>query len=189
MIGGAQQEDDPLKARYGRGRSGCGRRRAGRVVFAALLAGLLAHGAQAAGPGGPKIGSQPQQLLNVALNVADFERSRGFYLGVLGLKENLGSQPNAIPVQSSSLSFTGTYADTFLTISHDRTKPAAPQGGGLAKLAFKVADVRAVVARAKAAGYPVLHEPEAAHGMPGLVVGIVADPDGNSIEVVQSPGD
>ena len=157
------------------------------AVSAALIAAMTASSALHA-QSLPRLGANPQQMLYIALNVNDFDKSRDFYVNILGLKENPGSAPTGAKVQSSSLSYSGGFQDTFLMISHERGKPPLPKGGGLARLTFKVADARAVVERARKSGYRILREPAAAHGMAGLVVGVVEDPDGTPVELVQTGG-
>ena len=157
------------------------------ILGAGLLAATVAWGAAVA-QSLPQLGAKPEQVLYVALNVNDFAKSRDFYMNVLGLKENQGSTPDGAKLQSSTLSFSGGYQDTFLMISHEVGKASFPKGGGLARLTFKVADVRAVVERARKAGYPVLKEPGAAHGIGALTVGVIEDPDDTPIELVQVGG-
>ncbi len=149
---------------------------------------LLAAAAGATAQTAPMVGGRPQQMLGVKLNVGDFDRSRDFYLSVVGLKENAGSAPGGSPVRLSSFSFSGAYDDTFLMIIGDPGKPPPAKGGGLANLVFKVSSVHAVVDRARKAGSPVLHEPASAHGMASLVVGVIQDPDGNAVELVGTSG-
>lgn len=57
-----------------------------------------------------QLGTQPQQLLSIELKSAHFDESRRFYMEVVGLKELPGSNPTGKPKQSTSLSFSGSYA-------------------------------------------------------------------------------
>lgn len=130
------------------------------------------------------LGAKPQQMLYVAINANDFDAMRYFYTAVIGLKELPGGTPIAKPRSSTSLSFTGAYDDSFLMLSHDDEAPRAGSAT-LQRVAFKVADVRAIVARARVAGAAVLHEPAAAHGMAAIQSASIRDPDGNEIELVE----
>jgi catechol 2,3-dioxygenase-like lactoylglutathione lyase family enzyme len=150
------------------------------ILSLAALTGVIGPVA-AQPPSQPE--ANPQQLMYVAINVKDFEKSRDFYLRVVGLKENPGSTPIGTPVQSSSLSFSGTYNDSFLMISHERDKPVIG-AGALARITFKVADIQGIVERARSGGYVVQREPASAHGIVSLLVAVIEDPDGNPVELV-----
>jgi predicted enzyme related to lactoylglutathione lyase len=129
-------------------------------------------------------GAKPQQMMYVAINANNFEKMRTFYMSVIGLKELPGSRPTAKPQQSTSLSFTGAYDDSFLMISHN--DGAAPTGAGaLQRLVFKEADIGAVVERARAAGAVILNEPGPAHGLSTIFTANIRDPEGNEIELVE----
>jgi predicted enzyme related to lactoylglutathione lyase len=130
------------------------------------------------------LGAKPQQMLYVAINANNFEKMRDFYMSVIGLKELPGSQPTSKPRRSTSLSFTGAYDDSFLMISHDDA--AAPtKAGVLQRLVFKVADVGAVVARARLADVAILDEPAPVHGISSIIEAHIRDPEGNEIELVE----
>ena len=135
-----------------------------------------------------QLGSQQQQLLSLEIKTNQFDRTRHFYIDVVGLKELPGSSPAGRPKQSSSLSFGGTYVDSFITITHSESDGTnALKRGALQRLTFKVTDARAIVVRARAAGITIVREPQPAHGIPDLIVAVLSDPDGNLIELVQPP--
>lgn len=151
-----------------------------------MAAGLLAMGAAPA-TAQFSLGAKPQQMLYVAINADDFPKMRDFYIAVIGLKELPGGNPAGKAQQSTSLSFTGAYDDSFLMISHADGAPPM-KGGALQRLVFKVVDIKAVVERARAAGNSVLREPGAAHGMSSITSASLRDPDGNEVELVEVKG-
>ena len=135
-----------------------------------------------------KLGSQPQQLLSVEIKANQFDRMRHFYIDVIGLKELPGSMPMAKPKQSTSLSFSGTYADNFLSITHtDADGQTQPPALAPQHLTFKVTDAKSIVERARAAGAVIVRSPVSAHGMANLIVALLRDPDGDLVELVQPP--
>lgn len=115
------------------------------------------------------------RLMHAGLIVADLERSRAFYEGVLGLKINPG-RPN--------LSFAGIWYD----IGNDNqihlmvvpnpyegvTRPA--HGGRDYHLALSVDDVEPIRQQLEAAGVPFTLS------MSGRAALFCRDPDGNAIE-------
>jgi catechol 2,3-dioxygenase-like lactoylglutathione lyase family enzyme len=134
------------------------------------------------------LGSAAQQLLSLELKTNKFDDARRFYLDVVGLKELPGSNAATRPKRTTSLSFGGTYAESFIMITQDGADGTAPVAAGvLQRLVFKVTDAKAAFERARAAGASLVREPSSAHGNPGLIVALVRDPDGNMVEFVQPP--
>lgn len=127
------------------------------------------------------LGSKPEQLLYIAIKTDDMENARRFYTGVIGLKELPGSDP-----RSAMLSFSGNFEDSFLMIVRDDGGARPRKPGTLRRLVFKVLDAKAVVERARASKASIKREAAPAHGMPGLIVATILDPDGNEIELVQA---
>jgi len=154
-----------------------------RSVWIALF---LASSPIATGPAlaQASLGAKPLQMLYVAINANNFEKMRSFYMSVIGLKELPGSNPAANPRRTTSLSFTGAYDDSFLMINHDDAT-APTEAGALQRLVFKVADINAVVERARVAGAAILEKPAPAPGMSNILLAFIGDPDGNTIELVE----
>lgn len=153
-------------------------KQAGLVTL--MVASLLA-GSVRAQP--PVPGDKAEQVLYVAINVNDLARSRDFYTHVVGMKEiPTPSAPGQAPA-FAFLSYSGTFADTFVMLNAARKTPLQ-RGEALVRLVFKVRDATAAVARAKAAGYPVVRD--AGPAEPGVKVGMIKDPDGNDIEIVET---
>ena len=85
-------------------------------------------------------------------------------MAVIGLQEVPDIYPASKSAQSTSLSFAGAYDDSFLMLSHRNGVSPAPVRS-LQHLVFKVADTKAGIERARAAGALIRPEPAQAHGM------------------------
>lgn len=72
-------------------------------------------------------------------------------------------------------------------IAHDDADKAPVKPGKLLRLVFKVTDVQARFERARKGGVPILSAPRTAHGIEGLIVALIRDPDGNIVELMQTP--
>jgi len=147
-----------------------------------LLAGLAVLSATAVSAQ-LRLGAKPEQILSVEIKTGHFPAMKRFYTEVIGMKQLPGSNSAAKPEPVSMLSFSGTYDDSFLSLSG---VPATPSGWPLT-LKLKLADVRAVVERARNEHAVIEREPMPAHGVPGLIVATIRDPDGNNVELVQAP--
>jgi predicted enzyme related to lactoylglutathione lyase len=107
-----------------------------------------------------------------AYSVSDMARARGFYEGLLGLQR----APHCHDEWIEYVTAGGT-----LAISNLFTEDVAP--GSCSGLAFEVVDIDAAFAELKAAGVPVRREPFET----GVCkMGVVTDPDGNSLVIHQS---
>ena len=150
---------------------------------------LAAAAGEAAGQSVQSFGSRPRQVAYVAINVADFDRSADFYSRVIGIKLLPDSHRDSKTKKAASFSFGAGLEDTFLTIESDSSKPPPTvKGGNLARLAFKVEDLRATLVRAQEAGRRVVVQPFDVRQVPGLRAAVIEDPDGNPVEVFQMGG-
>jgi predicted enzyme related to lactoylglutathione lyase len=132
------------------------------------------------------VGAKLQQVLCVGVEANDVGRSARFYTEVFGLKavavpgSSSPAQGNGAALQYITLSFTGNLDETGLIIRHQ----AAPAVASHPVVEFKVADVAAVVARAKAQGAVVVSEPHTP-GSANFIAAVLKDPDGNLVEILQ----
>jgi lactoylglutathione lyase len=123
------------------------------------------------------------RTLHFGLRVADLDRSLAFYTAV-GY-EIVGRVPES-PL--GCLTMLKLPADDFVTIElvHDPTRPGIAAGGAFNHFVIKVesmADtIRALVARGIVAS-----EPTSPDGSDDFLTTTIADPDGNTIELVQWP--
>jgi catechol 2,3-dioxygenase-like lactoylglutathione lyase family enzyme len=126
--------------------------------------------------------------VEVGLTVSDLERSLAFYRDLLGFQ----------PVAEVPLGWGGTlhilrHGDAVVKLgTHDATPsaknpPGGPQGGvGLRWITFWVRDVVGLVGAISSAGYDVPGPVNADY--PEVKFAMVADPDGNWIELVEPVG-
>ncbi len=143
--------------------------------------------------------SNETRVFFVAINVTDLEKSRDFYVQLVGMTEVPPRRPSSSP--GIMLNFTGSKADPFILLVPASSRLVRPgllvpapdqqipvgEGSVLNRLALFVPDVEAVTERVRAAGYAVINEPQAPNpeGLPNTIVSFVSDPDGNDVEFVQ----
>jgi predicted enzyme related to lactoylglutathione lyase len=144
------------------------------------------------------LGREPQQVLLSKVTVSDLVKSYAFYTQVIGLKRALTVNQPPSPEPSApapgtlepvflelALNFSGSLADPFFDLVIQRGIKPTPETAKLTVIGFKVPDAPAVIARAKAAGYKVLRE-AAVVGPGEMSIGMLLDPDGYQVEVIQS---
>jgi lactoylglutathione lyase len=123
------------------------------------------------------------QVLHVAYHVADIERALGFYVGVLGMKEQMRlplgkNKSEVILVFPDSKS-----AGVILMWSTDRAKTEPMQmGEGYSRFVLRVSDVDACFAHLEKHGAPVV-TPVTTYG--NFKFAMLKDPDGYVIELIQ----
>jgi lactoylglutathione lyase len=133
----------------------------------------------------------PTSYVMVKLNVTDLNRSLNFYKSFIGLKESHrygGTAPN-FPLEVM-LSESGKDLEAQIVLVDSKPKSPLDMGSAFRNLVCVVPDVRAVVARIAAAGFPVTVQPNSIKMAEigyasGLTVAFVKDPDGYPIELVQ----
>lgn len=142
------------------------------------------------------LGTSSAQILLAKFTVSDLPKSYEFYTKIIGLKWALAvgqqqppapgpandSQPAFIEIP---LNFSGSLADAFFVIVQQRGSKPTPDIAKMTWVGFKVPDAPAAVRRAKEAGYEVVREAPAV-GQGVMSIGIVRDPDGYTVELIQS---
>jgi hypothetical protein len=83
------------------------------------------------------------------------------------------------------LNFSGSLADPFFVIVQQRGSKPTPDVAKMTWVGFKVPDAPVAVRRAKEAGYEVVRQ-AAAVDSGVMSIGIVRDPDGYTVELIQS---
>jgi catechol 2,3-dioxygenase-like lactoylglutathione lyase family enzyme len=152
------------------------------VAAAAVAVGLAAAPARAAlesAPPAPKT----MQLMSATFAVTDVDRAIDFYVKGLGLTvaRRIENPTNTeVP-----LLFPGGGL-TLLLIKSKAPAAAPGQPPRIGRVILDVADVRALEARLTAAGYR-LRRPVTENPTHHVLVGLVTDPDGNELELVQRP--
>ena len=121
------------------------------------------------------------RITHVAYHVADIDRALAFYVGVLGLKEQMRI-PLPDGVQEVVLGFPGGKGGGLILMwSPERTTPYA-LGDGYSRFVLLVSDVDGAVAQLTAQGTRVVSPPADAGPMR---YAMIADPDGYVIELLQ----
>jgi len=117
-----------------------------------------------------------QGVLMVAFRVRDFEASLHFYRDVLGVPLEVDGEN-----RHAEYSFSEPYF-------HFAIFPAAPGGESLrAHVAFQTANCRDLFEQAVAAGAEAVTPPRAMPYAGGGISAVLADPDGNQIELFERP--
>jgi lactoylglutathione lyase len=123
---------------------------------------------------------QPR-LTHVAYHVADIDRALGFYVGVLGFKEQMRF-PLGDNVFEAVLGFPdGKGAGLLLMWSTERSQPYQ-LGDGYSRLVINVSDVEAVVAYLERHDTTIVMQPRQ---VGAFRYALVKDPDGYVIEILQ----
>ena len=143
-----------------------------------------------------------QRLTHIGLCVRDLDRSLRFYRDLLGFRFEHELQVAGEPTDTLlRLHDTDLHA-VYLTrdgvrieLLHYARPPLVERPErvmnelGLTHLSFRVADIAATLAALRAAGVAVLEDTMLRFPEVGAAACFVRDPDGQLIELVQSPGD
>ena len=122
----------------------------------------------------------PTTIGNIAINVADLERSERFYVDVLGLEVlNRIQTPDVEELIVGSASG----GSQLILARHADGRPVVA-GGGMWKVYVATDDVQAAFRRAVDAGAEVVAEPRHLEQFK-VTIGFVHDPDGHLIELGQ----
>jgi len=176
------------------------RRRTAAVTAAMLTFGLAASAwaaeggtpAAAAAPAAPAAPTQQAPLLNAAagelpkvfavqIHVADMARSEHFYQAAFG------AQVHKVRAGESALQFPA--GPMIILVQGQPREAAAPLPAGAGGFLLQVGDIDAAFAHVTEAGGRVVRAPnsgEAAQSF-GVRAGVIRDPDGVQIEVIQRP--
>lgn len=128
-----------------------------------------------------------KRIDHVTLIVKDLDRSRDFYVGILGMDE----------VPRPGFSFAGSWfqageTQIHLILEHEQSSPAGLPGPGESAaptrthhFAFEVEDAYAAAEALKARGVPLHCEPKLRPD--GFVQTFCIDPDGHTVELFSLP--
>jgi catechol 2,3-dioxygenase-like lactoylglutathione lyase family enzyme len=140
----------------------------------------------------PRLGTKPQELYLTKITVSDLKRSLDFYTGIIGLKlVTVGDIKLPKPPAPGDpekefvevpLNYTGSMADPLIVLMKRKGKTPSPEFTSLVTIGFKVPSTRATMDRAAQAGHKPLRPFTGEGG-----VGLLTDPDGYTIELVQAP--
>ena len=143
-----------------------------------------------------------QRLTHVGVCVADLERSLRFYRDLLGFavehELTVEGEPTDTLLRLRGTKLRALYLTrdgVRIELLHFASPPAPPareramNEHGLTHLSFRVADLEATLGALRAAGERVLDETTIRIPEFRAAASFVVDPDGQLIELVQSPGD
>ncbi len=121
-------------------------------------------------------------LMAPGLRVTDIDRSIAFYRAALGLVPGMTLHHGLLTeVMLCADSKAGKLVVILMRDETPGKSPPFDLGNGFQKIVMRVPDLAAVVARMKAAGYPV-GDVRSTKGMPSTLM--IKDPDGYSYELV-----
>jgi glyoxylase I family protein len=121
---------------------------------------------------------------HVALICSDYERSKRFYVEVLGLK--IVAETHRVERQSHKLDLElsdGTRLELF-SFPHPPPRPTYPEACGLRHLAFRASDFDVNIEHLKSHGIAV--EPVRRDALTGRRFTFFADPDGLPLELYET---
>jgi glyoxylase I family protein len=143
-----------------------------------------------------------QRLTHIGIAVSDLARSRRFYCDGLGFafehELHVAGEPTDTLLRLEGTDLHAVYLTrdgVRIELLHFASPPAPPRREramnehGLTHLSFRVADVDAALAAVRAAGGRVLDGTVIRFPEFHSAAALVADPDGQLIELVQAPGD
>jgi catechol 2,3-dioxygenase-like lactoylglutathione lyase family enzyme len=141
-------------------------------------------------------------LTHVGVCVSDLERALRFYRDLLGFAVEhelaVAGEPSDTLLRLRGVELRAVYLrrdGVRLELLRFAAPPAPPprtrsmDEQGLTHLSFRVADLEATLTALRAAGARVLEETVIRIPEAGVAACFVTDPDGQLIELVQSPGD
>ena len=142
------------------------------------------------------------RLTHIGICVADLERSLRFYRDLLGFslehEPEVAGEPSDTLLRLRGVQLKAVYLTrdgVRLELLWFTSPPAPPPRAramhehGLTHLSFRVADLDATLAALRAAGERVVEETVIRFPEFGAAACMIVDPDGQVIELVQSPGD
>jgi glyoxylase I family protein len=142
------------------------------------------------------------RLTHVGICVSDLERSIRFYRDALGFRVehelHVEGEPSDTLLRLRGVNLHAVYLQrdgVRIELLHFASPPAPPartramHEHGLTHLSFRVADLDATMAALRAAGERILEETIIRMPEFRAAACLVVDPDGQLVELVQSPGD
>jgi catechol 2,3-dioxygenase-like lactoylglutathione lyase family enzyme len=146
--------------------------------MALWLGGVAAHAAPPANEGPPPVSALA--MMASVIPSSDLERSIAFYTKGLGM--TLAGRIENPSGTEAPLQFPG--AGAYIILFKPKTETNTPAHGALNRIVLAVPDIKALEAKLIAAGYK-LNAPIAEQPKYHVAVGLLQDPDGNHLELVQ----
>ncbi|RHW42890.1 VOC family protein [Neobacillus notoginsengisoli] len=124
-----------------------------------------------------------KRIHHVAVIASDYERSKDFYVRVLGLSPVREVYREERDSYKLDLSVNGEYQIELFSFPEPAERPNYPEAVGLRHLAFEVENMEETVAHLK--GHGVAIEPVRVDPLTGKMYTFFKDPDGLPIEVYE----
>lgn len=125
-----------------------------------------------------------EQVHHIALICSDYQRSKAFYTGVLGLRVIREVYRAERQSYKLDLALNGVYVLELFSFPDPPQRPSRPEACGLRHLAFSTADLDTVVTQLQSAG--VIAEPVRVDEFTGKRFTFIADPDGLPVEFYET---
>jgi len=123
------------------------------------------------------------RILHTCLNVSELDRSIEFYTKHLTLR--LTSR-REIKQNNAEIAFLSDDKGGAIELTHWRDKKSLTEGDNFDHIAFAVDDIVTEVARLKEAGVTIAMETFSLQGSTSKIA-FIKDPDGNWLELIQTP--
>lgn len=120
---------------------------------------------------------------HIAIICSDYERSKAFYTGVLGLSIIREVYREERQSYKLDLALNGVYVLELFSFPDPPQRPSRPEASGLRHLAFAIAALNLVVQQLEHAG--IAAEPLRTDEFTGKQFTFIADPDGLPIELYE----
>lgn len=160
-------------------------RRGGMIAAIALVAMTPgAAAAQAPAPASAQV--QASGFSFLSLEVADMARARSFYVDAIGMKPVFKVSKPGDPFEKVAFNFSGDpkSSEPLLILIHNDNPTADQNRSSGAKVGLRVTDSRAIAARVRDAGFPLVKMAAADEKGP-VINSVVRDPDGVIVELVE----
>jgi glyoxylase I family protein len=123
---------------------------------------------------------------HIAIICSDYEKSKAFYTGVLGMKVVAEHYREERSSYKTDLSVNGNYVIELFSFPDPPQRPTRPEAAGLRHLAFAVNDIGPALKELDDKG--VAHEEVRVDEYTGRRFCFFADPDGLPIEFYEASG-
>ena len=135
--------------------------------------------------------AQAPRILHSMIRISDLNRSLDFYCGKLGMKVLKRVDVEAARFSIAFINFSDDYDSGAIELTYNWDDPSNrdgyTHGSGYGHVAIGVPDIYATCDRLRAVGVVITVEPKTMlPGAPALA--IIEDPDGYSIELIQTAG-
>jgi glyoxylase I family protein len=123
------------------------------------------------------------RIHHVAIICSDYNRSKDFYVNVLGLKIISEAYREARKSYKLDLAVNGLYQIELFSFENPTARPSRPEAAGLRHLAFAVDNLQEVIVHLQGKG--VVTEPVRIDEFTGKQFTFFSDPDGLPLELYE----